>query len=222
MKAKNTPWSVYIRNGLGRRLAVIGERTGQEWLVYNPLVMRQFHDEGMRNAQLVAPVMMAAYPQARTLLDVGCGTGAFVAEFSQRGCKSIGLERSPHGRKLALRQKVDCRDFDLTLGVPANVTGKFDLVYCFEVAEHMPAKLGHKLIEYLCHFRSPIVFSAAQPGQGGTGHINEQPTEYWMENFVAFAFVFDPVKTDTLRNGFAANGAAPWFERNTIALMPGS
>ena len=54
LKAKNTQWSVYIRNGLGRRLAVIGERTGQEWLVYNPLVMRQFHDEGMRNAQLVA------------------------------------------------------------------------------------------------------------------------------------------------------------------------
>ena len=70
--------------------------------------------------------------------------------------------------------------------------------------------------------RSQAEHSAAQPGQGGTGHINEQTTEYWMESFVAFAFVFDPVKTDTLRNGFAANGAAPWFERNTIALMPSS
>jgi SAM-dependent methyltransferase len=183
--------------------------------------MRHFHDQGVRDARLVVPVVVSAFPSAKSFLDVGCGTGAFVAEFARQGFRSIGLERSPHGRKLALGQKVDCRDFDLTRSIQAEMTEHFDVLSCFEVAEHMPADLGDKLVEFLARFCSPIVFSAAQPGQGGTGHINEQPPQYWIERFERFGFFFDSARTEELRSGFAANGAAPWFQRNTTVLIPG-
>jgi len=33
-----------------------------------------------------------------------------------------------------------------------------------------------------------VLFSAAIPNQGGTGHINEQWQEYWAEKFYANGF----------------------------------
>jgi SAM-dependent methyltransferase len=220
MKAKKVSWSRYLRNGLGRRLAMLGERTGQDWLIYNPLVIRQFHDQGLYNAPLVASVILDSFPQAEAVLDVGCGTGALAAEFMRRGRRAVGLERSPYGRKLALRQRVDCRDFDLTRTAPANVPEKFDLVYCFEVAEHIPEALGEKLVMYLCDFDSPVIFSAAQPGQGGTGHINEQSAAYWIQRFRRRSFRFERSATDKMRSGFRVNNAALWFQRNVIVMTP--
>jgi hypothetical protein len=47
-----------------------------------------------------------------------------------------------------------------------------------EVAEHLAPALAPRLVSFLSTF--PLVaFTAAPPGQGGTGHINEQPKSYW-------------------------------------------
>merc|ERR1719413_15496 len=51
---------------------------------------------------------------------------------------------------------------------------KSDLVYSFEVAEHIPAKFHDRLVSILANATGKwLVFSAARPGQGGTGHIAE-------------------------------------------------
>ena len=97
MKAKHTPWAIYLRNGLGRRLSIIGQYMKSDWLIYNPFVMRQFHDEAIRNAALVVPVILELFGTAKSVLDVGCGSGAFTAEFTRYGLKAVGLERSPYG-----------------------------------------------------------------------------------------------------------------------------
>jgi ubiquinone/menaquinone biosynthesis C-methylase UbiE len=39
--------------------------------------------------------LLAALPDARAVLDVGCGTGHFTRWLAQRGLRPIGLERSP-------------------------------------------------------------------------------------------------------------------------------
>jgi len=211
---------MYIRNGIGRRLSQIGEFLGEEWLIYNPLVMRQFHDEAKRNAPIVAAAIIELFPLAKVLLDVGCGSGAFAAEFNRLGRSAIGLERSPHGRALAQKQAVDCRDFDLSRETVTNLVGSVDLVYCLEVAEHLSSSLGRKLIEFISSFHKPVIFSAAQPGQGGTGHVNEQPMEHWINIFNQNGFSFDAERTGELRGRFARSNAAYWFQRNTIVVLP--
>jgi hypothetical protein len=60
---------------------------------------------------------------------------------------------------------------------------RFDLVWCFEVAEHIHPDYVESLLRTLTNHSESIVMSAAHPKQGGIGHFNEQPREYWLEAF---------------------------------------
>jgi SAM-dependent methyltransferase len=220
MKPKNVSWSIYVRNGLGRRLAQLGERIGSERLIYNPMVMRHFHDDALFNAPRVIPAVLEVFPEAQKFLDVGSGSGAFSAELLRRGKSPVALERSPHGRALAIKQGVDCRPFDLMDVPAAKADGPFDVVYCFEVAEHMPAALGDRLVEFIARYRTTVLFSAAHPGQGGTGHINEQLDTYWIQRFEQRGFRLDRESTDKLRDRFAEREASQWFRDNPFVCRP--
>jgi len=63
------------------------------------------------------------------------------------------------------------------------------------VAEHIHPDFADTLVDSLtCHGRLVLV-SAARPGQGGCGHLNEQMPEYWVEKFAARGFAHDPEST---------------------------
>jgi len=214
MKPSGVPWKVYLRNGFGQRFSRLGERVGSQWMTYNPLVMQQFHDSALDNAPKVVNALMMVFPSVKRVLDVGAGSGAFAAEFMRRGCFVVACEHSEHGQKLARRQGVDCRAFDLSQTPPCVIREEFDLVYCFEVAEHLIPDMGLTLVRFLSGFAAPVVFTAAQPGQGGTGHINEQPPSYWRERFVGASRVWDKQRSDSLSRCFQSEKAAEWFHRN--------
>lgn len=220
MKPSHIGWSRYLRNGVGRRLSQIGEKTGFPWLVYNPFVMSHFHEMAMMDAPQVVPPILSVFPASQRFLDVGSGSGAFSAEINQRGRRAIALERSPYGRKIAIRQGVDCRPFDLLRTPAAEVPESIDVVLCFEVAEHLTAHIGERLVTFNASFRAPIVFSAAQPGQGGTGHLNEQPWTHWLQRFEKLDFTFAEEITLGLRNEVYARRASPWFANNLFVVVP--
>src|SRR5437868_239805 len=135
MKPKDLPWRNYLVHGIGRRLALAGETLGCDPLIYNPLMMRHYHNVSLDNAPRVASAILSIFPQTRSFLDVGSGTGTLAAEFLRRNIEVVACERSSWGRRLARKQGVDCRDFNLTRKPPAEINGEFDVVTCFEVAE---------------------------------------------------------------------------------------
>jgi 2-polyprenyl-3-methyl-5-hydroxy-6-metoxy-1,4-benzoquinol methylase len=219
MKPADMSWSSYLRIGLGTRLARLGEKLHWDGLMYNRLVMEHvFHFNAVKNAKPVADSIAGSFPEARTFLDVGCGSGAFAAEFQRRGYAITGCERSSHGRNLARQQGLKCVPFDLSHEPAADVRGPFDLVYCFEVAEHVPQALGAHLVKFLSGLGRLTVFSAAQPGQGGIGHINEQPIEYWVKAFAAQGFRLDEAETAKLRGRFRKSETSDWFYNNTCVF----
>lgn len=220
MKAPHVSWSVYIRNGLGRRLSQVGQKFGIHILTYNYFVMRSFHDEGKKNAPLIFNPIIRHFPEAKRFMDVGSGSGVFAAELERRGGRVLALENSPHGRKLANQQGVRCVAFDLNCIPPAVVEESFDLIYCFEVAEHLPADLGDKLVDFIASFHVPVIFTAAPPGQGGTGHINEQLQQYWIDRFARFGLSYDKSLSQTLSREFDFAGASSWFGRNVCVFRP--
>ncbi len=115
--------------------------------------------------------------QPRSVLDVGCGTGISLDYFKSKGITVRGLEGSAlaisNARHGSLIQQHD-------LNEPIRLGENFDLVWCFEVAEHIHPRCVSALLETLTNHSDRILLSAARPGQGGLGHLNEQQPEYWI------------------------------------------
>jgi len=220
MKPSNSTWPQYIRRGIGRRLSLLGEKLNIHWLIYNPIHFMHFHELALENAPGVVRTLASVFPQAKRYVDVGAGTGAFAAEAQRAGRQVLACEHSPKGRRVAARQGVDCRPFDLMKDPPAQLGGPFDLAYCFEVGEHLPPQLGERLVRYLSELAPLVVFTAAQPGQGGTGHINEQPKSYWEEQFQKVGMRHDVESSQRVASGFKEhNVKAPWLIDNVLVFI---
>jgi 2-polyprenyl-3-methyl-5-hydroxy-6-metoxy-1,4-benzoquinol methylase len=181
-------------HGVWARVSLLGEKLGSDALTYNPGIFRAFHQAALRNAPPLVDAVLARFPDARTLVDVGCGTGVFAAEFQRRGLRVVGLEYARRARRWAERGGVHVLPFDVARD-PAVATdiGTFDVALSTEVAEHLPPTLADRFVDLVASLSSRIVFTAAQPdGRAhGNGHVNEQPKAYWIAKFAARGLAHD-------------------------------
>jgi len=128
-------------------------------------------------------------------------------------------ERGLVGRLYAKQQGVDVRPLDLTREPVAVVDGPFDLAYSFEVAQQLPEPLGYRLVEFLSRQAPLVVFSSAQPGQGGTEPINLRPKSYWIERFGRTSMTYSERSSHALAERFSAEGVVGhWLIDNIIVL----
>ena len=102
-----------ILDAIGFRIAELGEQLNSSALIYNPLIFHHFQRWGRQSAPSVVETMRALYPDAKTYLDVGCGGGAYAVECQKTGLDVVAVEHSKYGRRMAIKQGVDCRSFDL-------------------------------------------------------------------------------------------------------------
>jgi SAM-dependent methyltransferase len=161
-----------------------------------------------QSAAVVVPAVLAEIP-ARTVVDVGCGEGWWALEFAARGCQVLGLDGAyVHGSPLGDR----FRAWDLATPLPDDL-GTFDLAVCLEVAEHLPPERAAGFISDLCRLAPTVAFSAAVPGQGGVGHVNEQPPGYWVDHFAVHGFEV----SGALRWGlWDDNRVEVWYRQNLL------
>jgi SAM-dependent methyltransferase len=162
------------------------------------------------SALRVVPVVVRGW-RPRHVVDVGCGQGVWAAAFEAMGVPTLAID-GEHVR----REQVLAPTFlawDLARRLP--VIGRFDLCVCLEVAEHLPATAAGTLVESLTEASDRILFSAAVPGQGGTGHVNEQPHEYWIEHFERLGFSADTGWRDRFGQD---EDVAWWYRQNLIVL----
>ncbi len=144
------------------------------------------------------------------LLDVGCGTGTWLAAALGLGIAEVqGID----GVALSAAQlhvppdRVLQRDLRGDWGLEKQA----DLVLCLEVAEHLPADAAPGFVDRLTAAGPRIFFSAAGPWQGGQGHVHCRWPEYWQELFNARGFVC----RDTLRwRIWTEPEIEPWYRQN--------
>ncbi len=166
-----------------RSVSHLGERLGWDALTYNYGTIRAFHRAALRDAPAIATAILAAFPETQTIADIGCGTGAHAAEFQRRGLRVVGCEYMPRSRRWAARQDVEAYPLDVS-GPQERLPGSpFDLAMSLEVAEHIPEIYADAFVEFVVASGRRVVYTAAHPGQGGQGHVNEQPKSYWIEKF---------------------------------------
>lgn len=140
----------------------------------------------------------------RSVFDLGCGIGGYLQGFSDRGCLIAGCDIGWNFANEFMPPEIRAVTFkgDCTQPIPHGAT--YDLVLCIEVAEHIGAEHSRQLCENavsLCGGK--IIFTAAGPGQPGTGHINCQPKEYWIERMETYGAHYAPDFTEVLKGVLA-------------------
>jgi SAM-dependent methyltransferase len=161
--------------------------------------------------------ILGRHAKFTSFLDVGCGPGSWMDAAGQ--VLSIAPERmlGIDGQYSAVMHAQKAGRFQYQdLAQPLSIQEKFDLLVCVEVAEHLPASRAAALVETFCATADVIIFAAAIPGQGGTGHINEQWPAYWLTKFMAHGFGAFDLFRPLLWN---AAGVAPWYAQNCFLFV---
>jgi SAM-dependent methyltransferase len=168
-------------------------------------------DGSVRSAEIVVPAVRTLLDVA-SVLDVGCGRGAWLSEWRRRGIEDIvGVDGAyvAADRLLIPTDRFMPRD----LAQPIDLGRQFDVVQSLEVAEHLAESAADVFIDNLVRHGSVILFSAAVPGQGGEHHVNERPYRYWRDKFLARGYVL----FDAVRPLLAGDRRIePWYRYNML------
>lgn len=160
----------------------------------------------LESAEIVLPRIMDVAPFA-SVVDVGCGTGAWTFAAQEFGCRVIGIDL---GVPEAVRYSIPYSDADLTGGFPCD---GFDLAICLEVAEHLLETSAQPLVAGLTQ-AGTVLFSAATPGQPGVGHVNCQEHDYWHTLFAEHGY------TPTHVGAWFDAPVADFYRRNMFLYQP--
>lgn len=150
-----------------------------------------------------------------SVMDVGCANGFLLFPFQQAGKQVRGIDLSPDLLEV-LPSELDPH---VATGDFSEASGRFDLVCCVEVAEHIRPERSEELVEKLTELSDRwIYFSAAPPGQLGRGHINCRPLREWIDWFKAIGWSPCADMTDALHRDLERLDRAVWLRRNSILL----
>jgi len=154
--------------------------------VYNDAFYSEESKVSLRCAQQIVPLICERFKPS-SVVDVGCGVGAFLKIFHNLGVEKIlGLDGDYVPREKLLMRQEEFRPTDLSK--PFSLDRRYDLVMCLEVGEHLDAPVADSFVQSLCQLGDVIVFSAAIPLQMGDHHVNEQWQSYWVEKFMKLGY----------------------------------
>lgn len=184
--------------------------------IYDSAFFEIVTDTGAGSARRVVPLVMD-WLRPAFVVDIGCGEGAWLAAFAAAGCAVAGVDgqQVDRSRLLVGEDAFVAHDLERPLG-DALEGRRFDLAVSLEVAEHLTPARADGFIDDLVALSDRVLFSAATPGQGGYGHLNEQPHEYWITRFEDRGYAVSGL----LRRQIADDTAvAAWYRANLLLFV---
>jgi SAM-dependent methyltransferase len=155
----------------------------------------------------------------KSVVDVGCATGLYLKPLIENNIAVLGIDSSGvavENAVIPLKYLVRVNILDLSLKLQRNM---YDLCICLEVLEHIEAQYSLKVIKNLVQLSDTIIFSAAQPMQGGEGHVNCRPRNYWESLFVSLNFYRDIEKEILLKERILKGVYMGWFINNFMIFI---
>lgn len=171
----------------------------------------------LNSARLYLEFLLARW-MPRSVIDVGCGRGAWLTVCRELGAERVvGLDGPWVNQGMMLDPAIEFRDADLAGN--AAIDGKYDLALSLEVAEHLPPAASDNFVSNLVRASDAVLFSAAFVAQPGTNHINTRPHSFWAEKFLSRGYLlFDIFRAEFWDN----DGVDPWYRQNTfLYVKPG-
>ena len=152
----------------------------------------------------------------KTIADLGCGPGWYVALFRRNGYDANGYDGNPNVEEMSaplFGNGFYCQCVDLTDELEAEEP--FDLIFSLEVGEHIPAQwediyltnLTRNAVRY-------VLLSWAIEGQTGDGHVNCRPNSYIINKMKEQGFAVNTPVSNYLRKY-----ADSWWLKHTIMLF---
>ena len=169
-----------------------------------------------RSARRILPIIKDLLSPA-SVLDVGCGRGAWLSVWRELGVSDFqGVDGEYVSRgDLLISSEVFC---PVNLENAFDLMRKFDMVECLEVGEHLSDASSRRLVESIALHADAVLFSAAQPGQGGEFHINEQLPSYWRSLFIEHDYrMFDFIRPLV----YEMRDVDPWYKYNSFLFLRG-
>lgn len=168
----------------------------------------------LSSARVIVPILLEII-HPKSVVDIGCNTGEFLAVFKEFGVNHLLGIDGPWNDKSKFRiSKNDYLQADLAK--PFKSKKKIDLAVSLEVAEHLPANSAGIFVQTLISLAPVVLFSAAIPYQGGLHHQNEQWPEYWAGLFGKYKYV--PI--DCIRNRIWNNTKVSyWYAQNILLFV---
>lgn len=149
--------------------------------------------------------------------DVGCGDGAMVNVARMLGVEAFGADQ--------LVDEKTWPDYYIHRNLVdyVELPHQVELVTCFEVAEHIHESAHNTLCNTICDNLAVggnyLLFSAARPGQDGTGHVATRPAEYWHQRFIERGLTYNGNATLTLAHIWAnLNSPLNYFWDNLMVF----
>lgn len=186
--------------------------------------MRQIYDNffyeeqspySIKSAKKIVPYLSKLFPDITSVVDVGCGIGAWLNEWKQEGKTIMGIDGNDLSEKDRKILDSEYIKHDLNTKFP-KIQKKYDFCMSLEVAEHLSRDRAVSFINDLCSYSDIVLFSAAIPGQTGVNHINEQWPQYWANIFSANGYKSRDILRDYFWND---NDVAWWYSQNMILYI---
>ena len=175
--------------------------------------------EGSKSSADIIFSIIKNYVDLRSIIDIGCGTGSWLASAKNNFSMDCGSIVGIDGEYSKQFHKSSSGEFiytDLNNPIKLERSARFDLAMSLEVAEHLSESRSSGFVKDLCRLSDIVLFSAAIPGQGGTGHINEQWPEYWQAEFDQNGYqMFDLIRPKVWRD----ERVGPWYAQNCFLFI---
>ncbi len=178
---------------------------------YTKAFYQEMRDGARRSAEVMVPLALEVVP-ARSVVDVGCGDGTWLATFQKFGVSDILGIDGDYVEQDFLQIPPE-RFQPMDLAKPFHLGRTFDLAISLEVAEHLPPETASDFVRSLTGASPAVLFSAAIPHQGGQNHINEKWPDQWAALFRERGYL--PI--DAVRKRIWHNDEVEWwYAQNTL------
>lgn len=161
----------------------------------------------------VAPIrFMVDRLQPTSIIDIGCGNGIYPLLYRHLGVADVFGVDGIAPEATVLDEK-SYRQVDLQESFDAG--RKFDVAVCMEVVEHLNPQTTDTAFDSIeRHAERAIVFSMAEPGQPGNGHINCRTMLEVLDDWADRGWYPDL----NFSLGMRALSSMSWFRRNIVVL----